>query len=384
MKMKTPRQSKTMVVRGPGRDMLQTVQAARGVAAGLVVLCHAGTILGSPVYLNYVPFLGIFRFGHAGVDFFFVLSGFIISTVHRNDIGRPGVIRSYAWKRLVRIYPIYWLVAGGAIALATFGLPPDPDFTFGAIPARNLVFSLLLLPQHPVLGVAWTLAHEMLFYLIFGLAIVNRPIGLIAFCLWTALTVTNVLSSPPDLTPWAPADLWFGFIGSSYHLQFLLGIAVAVGVRRFPLPRPRLFVLAGIAGLGGAAWLENTGRILYIGYASQALFGLFSAMTLTGLVAGERRGQLRASRLAVFLGAASYSVYLVHVPAMAAWAAWAALLTGGGINILPGWLLMLALAAAAVALGSVIHMAAERPLLRLLHRQVSPLPNGAPVRLGSH
>lgn len=374
--MKTPRQSNPLVVRESGRDMLRTVQAARGVAAGLVVLCHAGTILGSSACLGYVPFLGIFRFGHAGVDFFFVLSGFIISTVHQNDIGQPGVIRSYVWKRLVRIYPIYWLVAGGAIALAIFGLPPESNLS--TIPAKNLLYYFLLLPQYPVLGVAWTLAHEILFYLVFGLAIVSRPIGLVAFGLWTALTVVNVLSSPPDLTPWAPTDLWFGFLGSSYHLQFLLGIAVAAGVRRFLLPQPRLIVLAGIAGLVVTAWLENTGSILYIGYASQALFGFFSAVTLAGLVVGERRGQLQAPRIAVSLGAASYSIYLVHVPAIAALAT---LFADKGTNILPGWLLLLTLAVAAVVLGGIIHVVAERPLLRLMQRKFRPIPAGTPVRL---
>jgi exopolysaccharide production protein ExoZ len=77
-----------------GRARLEGVEAARGVAALLVVLYHAalhveGDVPGSAVLW------GLPHFGHAGVDFFFVLSGFIISFVHRRDLGRPDRLGHY-------------------------------------------------------------------------------------------------------------------------------------------------------------------------------------------------------------------------------------------------------------------------------------------------
>jgi len=62
---------------------------ARGVAALTVVLYHATRGLSLPQYLGYIPFGNSLGFGHAGVDFFFVLSGFIIMHAHTADIGRP-------------------------------------------------------------------------------------------------------------------------------------------------------------------------------------------------------------------------------------------------------------------------------------------------------
>ena len=66
------------------------VQAARGIAALFVVLYHTGRMLSLEQYVGRDPWGGLFHFGHAGVDFFFVLSGFIIYYVHHKDIGTIG------------------------------------------------------------------------------------------------------------------------------------------------------------------------------------------------------------------------------------------------------------------------------------------------------
>ena len=83
----------------------------RGLAVLPVVLLHVGVAV-----LPSSRLLGAVTRGWYGVDLFFVLSGFIICHVHWNDIGRPEQVRSYFWKRFVRIYPTYW------VALALFVL----------------------------------------------------------------------------------------------------------------------------------------------------------------------------------------------------------------------------------------------------------------------
>ena len=149
----------------PDVRRLDTVQAARGVAAMAVVLSHAGIVLGSATALGYVPLHGVFRAGHAGVDFFFVLSGFIIALVHHRDIGQPHSLPVYLWKRVTRIYPIYWVALGVLALLIAFGFVRDVDPVVAGTDIGQLLVTLLLLPQHrsPLLGVSWTLQHEMLF-----------------------------------------------------------------------------------------------------------------------------------------------------------------------------------------------------------------------------
>jgi len=351
---------------------LTTVQAARGCAATAVVLSHAATLLAAPSYLGGAPLHGVFRAGHAGVDFFFVLSGFIICMVHRRDIGQPSALPIYVWKRLMRIYPAYWLGLALLLLLAAMHLTAAIGVTLDHAAPWPLLLSIALLPQHqaPLLGISWTLQHEMLFYLMFGLAIANRRVGLAACGVWLAIVLAATLVRPHVSLPWAPASLLYDFVGASYHLQFLLGAGVAWLVRHDRLPLPRVLCAAGVASLLLAAALENGGAIAYLGLASQALFGTAAAAVLAGAATAERRGTLQAGPGGAFLGAASYAIYLVHVPVMAA--VCPLLAASGWLGTLPGWLLMAVLAATGIAAGIAMHLAFERRVLGSLRRARSP------------
>jgi exopolysaccharide production protein ExoZ len=153
--------------RSASHGKLSGVQSARGVAALLVVLYHATRGLSLPQYLGYIPFGNCFGFGHAGVDFFFVLSGFIIMHAHAADIGKPERINRYLWRRVARIYPIYWIVTLIQASWAFF----SEDSAIRLAPS-HILNSLLLLPEsiEPLVGVGWTLRSEMLFYIVFALA----------------------------------------------------------------------------------------------------------------------------------------------------------------------------------------------------------------------
>ena len=88
-----------------------SIQNCRGIAALLVVVHHLGGIIASPKYFNQPEFFWPLRAGGiAGVGFFFVLSGFIISSIHWPDINRPAKFPVYLFKRIVRIYPVYWMI----------------------------------------------------------------------------------------------------------------------------------------------------------------------------------------------------------------------------------------------------------------------------------
>src|ERR1700736_6010856 len=92
-------------------DRLLGLQVLRGVAAVLVVLHHVAVTLALPKYMGLVIAGGLFApLGRAGVDLFFVLSGFIIYYVHHVDVDVPARFRRYAILRLMRIYPTYWAV----------------------------------------------------------------------------------------------------------------------------------------------------------------------------------------------------------------------------------------------------------------------------------
>jgi peptidoglycan/LPS O-acetylase OafA/YrhL len=81
---------------------LNTLQAGRAVACLAVLLLHTDVTLTLPKYLGHDIF-PIFNAGGAGVQFFFVLSGFVILLVHQKDIDNPSKVAEFLWKRFRRV-----------------------------------------------------------------------------------------------------------------------------------------------------------------------------------------------------------------------------------------------------------------------------------------
>lgn len=87
--------------------MYKSLQASRAVAAIMVLLFHMGATIALPKYFSNSAFDISGLFGKVAVQFFFVMSGFIILNAHRKDINKPERIYNYIFKRCVRIYPTY-------------------------------------------------------------------------------------------------------------------------------------------------------------------------------------------------------------------------------------------------------------------------------------
>jgi exopolysaccharide production protein ExoZ len=156
-----------------GQAQLHSLQQARGLAEMAVLAFHLSLMLTLPRYLGQELFADFTRRGNLGVDFFFVLSGFIIAFAHGHDIGRPDRLRNYVTRRFVRLFPVYWLYVGIFCVLVTMGfgtavvLPNTVGHwisTVFLIRLGNFVF-----PIAP----AWTLVHELAFYFVFALLIIG-------------------------------------------------------------------------------------------------------------------------------------------------------------------------------------------------------------------
>jgi exopolysaccharide production protein ExoZ len=294
--------------------MFRSLQACRAAAALLVVLFHLGGTFAQDKYFGFKAADRVFAWGDAGVDFFFVLSGFLITTVHWGDFGRPGTLRSYLFKRTLRIYPSYWLVCG-AVCLAALFVPALRQ----ALPSDALVFAkaLALIPQDPalvggtgspILFVAWSLQYEMLFYAVIAVFIAHRLAG------WLVVAALALLTLPCRLG--GACGFPASFVADNMVFLFAMGVAAACAVRsRIQLPRPlAVAVVAGVAFVGFGAlevWLGREALPL----DRRLVFGAIASVLIVALARAEATGGLvLRQRWPDRLGDASYALYLLHIP----------------------------------------------------------------------
>jgi len=194
--------------------MYSGLQAARGIAALLVIVHHATLSSG---YFYGPAFDNFWLFGNIGVDFFFVLSGFIIYHAHQNKPIGFNRWRSYILKRIIRIYPPFLLVSVSLLMMyAAF-----PQVSLSGKGEISLLSSLLLIPSEnsPALPVSWTLMNEMLFYILFSVFFIHRSLLIALFTVWCgAITFYQFQSTDHYL---------LNFLFTAHNLQFLLGLGVA-------------------------------------------------------------------------------------------------------------------------------------------------------------
>jgi exopolysaccharide production protein ExoZ len=340
------------------RGKLAGMEALRGIAACAVVLYHVARHLdqawGAPLLMR------LFQPGHVGVDLFFVLSGFIILHVHRADIGKPERLRRYARQRFIRLMPIYW-IALGLTALSLIAGGND------APSAGRLLWSASLMPTRgePLLGVAWTLQHELLFYLLFAVLILSRRLGVALLLLWLAWIAAG-------LAGWG-GDGAVPRLSSPYNVEFLLGMGAAWALAGGHVAAPRAVAAVGGAMLLASCVAESLGLIDGYGSLARISNGVPSALLISGLAAWEQRGGLRPPAWARALGEASYSIYLFQFLCIAvAWQVWVRAGLDGKAMLLPAFL---ALAGAGLTGGVIMHRLVERPVLRWVRgRAAGPKP----------
>ena len=355
------------------RARLDSLQVCRGCAALLVGLHHAGTFAnGHPGG----PFLGgAMDWGAAGVDFFFVLSGFIIFFVHRRDLGCPASLGAFAVKRLVRIYPIYWVAC--VVVIPLYFLFPGSGPAYTHDPAAILT-SVLLVPQahFPILAQAWTLTYEMLFYALFAGLIWRFRLFVVPAVAWMAvcagiyffelLTRSSVLGDPP-----ASFGFPWNWLFSRHNLLFGFGVGTAVLVMRGVSVRwCRVSQAVGVGLFVGFAALNQPGSpfdlVKRLDYP--LTFGVASALVVIGAAGLDvALPTLRTPGILLYLGNASYSIYLFHSIAMSILVRPAARVVAHGLSVNATCLLM---CAAAVGVGCLAHSLVEQPLLNLLRRRL--------------
>ncbi|SDF80317.1 acyltransferase family protein [Bosea robiniae] len=290
---------------------IHSIQVLRALAAFMVAIHHVqpdAAVVAARGGLSFtrsdlLPWM-------AGVDIFFVVSGFIMVHASQDLFGRDGASRLFLKRRLARIVPLYWAVTT-LFLLVGFAVPAV--LNSGVPSLQQIVGSYLFWPVvstqgfvQPVYSLGWTLNYEMLFYVLFaaGLMLPRR---------WTLPAITLVLAllvAAESLS--GPLALPLGFWGQPIVLEFAAGMGIAVlwqkGLRLHGALRIAV-AIAGAALLVAAAHIPGAdgpwSSVLWRGGAAVLLM-LAAGCGREGIV------PLKPVKALAAVGDASYALYLVH------------------------------------------------------------------------
>lgn len=332
-----------------------SIESFRGVAATLVVLTHANLFLTLSEKNDHYSVL---KYGTIGVDFFFVLSGYIIFYAHYTDIGRGNSFQRFVWRRWSRVYPIYFILT---LAVISMKLAYHPFSAHITNTFTYYLSSFLMYPysdvSYPIISPAWSLFHEILFYAFFGLIILNSFWGALIFVFWNILIVMCYTFNVNLVFP-------FSQILHLVNIEFVFGIAAFFIGRN--LRKPKFLLILGMCFVAVFIIGNNIDADLF--WKNQLLRRLVLSISFAFLIAGMSAFEKRANRfyvpkLLVMIGTASYSIYLIHFPLFEVLyivkRRFNLLWLSGGVYIFTQVIL-------ALVLGIIVHICIEAPLINAI------------------
>ena len=336
-------------------NQFEGIQVLRFVAALLVVAMHSThyaaerLTAGAPIFSN----------GSAGVDIFFVISGFVMVISSQSLIHHRDGWKHFALQRLIRIVPLYWLLLTTKVLFILFFPAALRDSSFDPV---AIISSFLFLPSYnhegeiaPILYVGWSLNFEMFFYALLAIAMAFRLNtfrfvgGVFLICCLLALLRT------PD---WPVYSFYFDTMVLEFGLGMLIGRACSKE-RVMPTGIALGLILLGILCLT-PVW-EQVPTLW-----RPVVWGIPAALIVLGIVGLERTFNGHYPRALLVLGSASYALYLIHplvaplIPSMLKRA-------GSG----SAWLSIILSMAVSVLAALMAYYVAEKPLTQWFRQKLA-------------
>jgi len=295
-----------------GHDRYRLLDELRGVAAVIVLIFHIATRGGGPV---------LFQNGYLAVDFFFMLSGFVMAEAYERRLEQGMSFAGFATRRLVRMMPVAMLgaLAGGLYLLARAYAAPERSDPLAEVFAANML-NILILPKlwygpatawdmFPANGPLWSLFFEIGMNLVWAAFLIGRSTRTLALLTGASAVLLVV------------CGLHFGSLHLGWEVSSLLGGAARVSFgfgAGLLLHRLRSY-LPGLGRRG--AWLAVAALVYFlalpitaIGWTLAVVLVCLPAVLIIAVAAG-REVALPGGAL---LGRLSFPLYGVHVPLIAA------------------------------------------------------------------
>ncbi len=367
---------------------IKALTGLRFFAAIWVVLFHFRPLLAQAVPDVSSALAPVLDSGAQGVDLFFILSGFVLAWNYLDRMGPSWSTRDtlhFLWMRLARVWPVYLVTLHLAALWIIFTLNVGhvPAENADTLTATSYVRQLLLVQLwfQPYFdgsswdGPAWSISAEWLAYLTFGflalvifrLARATRARSLLLLAFATTLPpVMFLLASGQFYTPWS----WLPRI----LLQFTAGAIACAAVRRLD-PSHRTRMLAGVGSIllfgaivGTLYWLDGH-PIPGVMDSGGVVDLLFVPLVVMLSIGSGTLPALLSTRILVYGGQISFSLYMVHELVHTAWN-WAAeqfeLVLAGPAG---PWLLT-AIFAVTLACSALLYHVVEEPARHWMRRMV--------------
>jgi exopolysaccharide production protein ExoZ len=346
------------VARGAGQ--IVSIQYLRAFAAIGVVLHH---FLG-PTFINR-GLAAPASIGEAGVDLFFVISGFIMWVTTRRKESSP---KAFMYHRLIRIVPLYWIFTFVFLAIQFASRHTEP------ISLEDLVRSLFFIPVYDAslfqktsafYFLGWTLMYEMFFYGIFAAALL-LPRGAQLVAVVTSLLFLAGLGTVLTF------DRGMSF---TYTSPLLLEFAAGCVIGKFYEERrcPSHFIGCIIVSVGALALVSTVWNIPESLHQRTILWGLPCALIVLGALSLEDIAWRRQSPTFLLLGDASYSIYLSHIIFLLMFnLAIQRMKLFDDMRILVAIYLVVGSTVAVIG-GIIVHEFIERPMLRRMRQGIPTL-----------
>lgn len=288
----------------------------RGIAALLVAVMHLPTTA-------HIHGLALIRTGHLWVDFFFVLSGFVLTHAYRGRLETPAYVATFVWRRFARLWPLHMAVLLAFVALELSGtlvtlltgvaqsaraFDPGGTNSWGAFLANTILIHGIALPKltwnHP----SWSISVEFWTAIIAAsiILLARRRAGAVLSVLGVLALTVLAISAVQD-----PAQLWMNRTYDLGIFRCLVGFVAGYLAYEVHLERSWSF---------NGSWSEAAAALGIFGYltfagstALELVAPLFFAIVVLCFADGRGRlSQALSTRPVQALGRWSYAIYIVH------------------------------------------------------------------------
>lgn len=358
------------------RNEILALTSLRGVAALGVVIFHFRDQFGSAIDLDkYTVF---FSRGYLLVDFFFVLSGFVIALSYTHFFAGGFSANKYGVflaKRLGRIYPLHIVVLAGFVLseaakylVATSANPPFSVNTFNALIANILLIQAWGIFDHFTWNhPAWSISTEWFAYLIFPFlaAVLSKARSYTAIGVVVAVCFAELAWLERYTGGDTPVSLFL--------LRCIPSFVLGMVVYRLGLFMPHRMQEILASNSAFAASLLLSVVVIALPVSDVAAIGAFFLTVLTGSVSPGRVAAALSKGPLYFLGVISYSIYLVHTLLQRVWQMLFQVVWHSHIGTAEAWIVFLVLVSAVIAVSKITYDLIEKPGRDMVSKRIVPL-----------